>query len=249
MCGRFVLMTPGRSLAKRFGLEEVPDLEPRYNIAPTQMVAMIRLDRDTLQRRLVLVKWGLIPFWAKDSSIGNRLINARAESAAEKPAFRSAFKSRRCLVPADGYYEWKKRKGGQKQPYLARNADGSPFAFAGLWERWQAPEDEIIESCTILTTDANDLTQPIHDRMPVILKPGGIRNSNDLIWVGRSANYAAKLCGLVDGNYSSFITESVYSVLTDETKYGGNPRRSMWEKSYWQEYSIAIYKSNWTWTF
>ena len=135
------------------------------------MVAIIRLNPETLQRRLALVKWGLIPFWAKDSSIGNRLINARAESAAEKPAFRSAFKSRRCLVPADGYYEWKKMKGGQKQPYLARNADGSPFAFAGLWERWQAPEDEIIESCTILTTDANDLTQPIHDRMPVILNP------------------------------------------------------------------------------
>ena len=105
------------------------------------------------------------------SLIGNRLINARAESAAEKPAFRSAFKSRRCLVPADGYYEWKKEKGGQKQPYLARNSDGSPFAFAGLWEKWLAPEDEVIESCTILTIDANDLTQPIHDRMPVILKP------------------------------------------------------------------------------
>jgi putative SOS response-associated peptidase YedK len=164
-------MTPGRSLAERFNLEEVPDLEPRYNIAPTQKVAIIRLNPETLRRRLGLVKWGLIPFWAKDSTIGNRLINARAESAAEKPAFRSAFKSKRCLVPADGYYEWKKMKGGQKQPYLARNADGSPFAFAGLWERWQAPEDEVIESCTILTTDANDLTQPIHDRMPVILKP------------------------------------------------------------------------------
>ena len=135
------------------------------------MVVIIRLDRDTLQRRLVQVKWGLIPFWAKDTSIGNRLINARGESAAEKPAFRAAFKSRRCLVPADGFYEWKKRKGDQKQPYLVRNADGSPFAFAGLWESWTGPEGEIIESCTILTTDANDLTQPIHDRMPVILKP------------------------------------------------------------------------------
>src|SRR5271157_3426680 len=171
MCGRFVLMTVGKDLAKQFGLEEEPVLEPRYNIAPTQIVVIIRLDRDTLQKRLAQVKWGLIPFWAKDTSIGNRLINARGETAAEKPAFRAAFKSRRCLVPADGYYEWKKRKEGQKQPYLARNADGTPFAFAGLWEKWQAPEDQIIESCTILTTDANDLTQPIHDRMPVILKP------------------------------------------------------------------------------
>jgi putative SOS response-associated peptidase YedK len=173
MCGRFVLMTPGRDLAQRFGLEEEPVLEPRYNVAPTQMVAVIRLDRDTLQRRLVLVKWGLVPSWAKDVSIGQRMINARAEAAAEKPAFRSAFKSRRCLVPADGYYEWKKRKGGQKQPYLARNADGTPFAFAGLWEKWRAPEDQIIETCTILTTHANDLTQSIHDRMPVILNPKG----------------------------------------------------------------------------
>jgi len=170
MCGRFVLMMLGRDLAKHFALEEVPDLEPRYNIAPTQMVAVIRLDQDTLRRRLVLVKWGLIPFWAKDPSIGNRLINARAETAAVKPAFRAAFKSRRCLVPADGYYEWKKKRAGPKQPYLARNADGSPFAFAGLWEKWQAPGGESIESCTILTTDANELTQPIHDRMPVILQ-------------------------------------------------------------------------------
>lgn len=171
MCGRFVLMTPGKSLAERFGLEEIPDLQPHYNIAPTQMVVVIRLDRDTLQRRLVQMKWGLIPFWAKDASIGNRLINARGESAAEKPAFRAAFKTRRCLVPTDGFYEWKKQEGTRKQPYLVRNADGSPFAFAGLWERWTGPEGEIIESCTILTTDANDLTRPIHDRMPVILHP------------------------------------------------------------------------------
>jgi putative SOS response-associated peptidase YedK len=171
MCGRFVLMTVGGALAERFHLTEEPDIEPRYNIAPTQMVVIIRLDRDTLQRRLVQVKWGLIPFWAKETSIGNRLINARADSAAEKPAFRAAFKSRRCLVPADGFYEWQKREGRQKQPYLVRNADASPFAFAGLWESWTGPDGESIESCTILTTDANDLTRPVHHRMPVILKP------------------------------------------------------------------------------
>jgi putative SOS response-associated peptidase YedK len=171
MCGRFVLMTPGKDLAERFGLEEAPDLDPRYNIAPTQMVAVIRLDQDTAQRRLVLVKWGLIPFWAKDTSIGQKMINARAESVAEKPAFRSAFKSRRCLVPADGFYEWKRGKGHQKRPYLARGSDGIPFAFAGLWERWTGAGDETIESCTILTTDANEIMEPIHDRMPVILHP------------------------------------------------------------------------------
>jgi putative SOS response-associated peptidase YedK len=171
MCGRFVLITPGRDLAERFGLEEEPAPAPRYNIAPTQMIAIIRLNRETGLRRLDFVRWGLVPSWSKDSAIGNKLINARAESAAEKPAFRSAFKSRRCLVPADGYYEWKKAKGGRKQPYFVGNADGTPLAFAGLWEEWRAPEDRIIESCAILTTEANALTQPIHDRMPVILHP------------------------------------------------------------------------------
>ena len=170
MCGRFALMTPGKTLADRFGLAEVPDLEPHYNIAPTQMVAVIRVDRETLQRRLVTVRWGLIPFGAKDISIGQKMINARSESAAEKPAFRSAFKSRRCLVLTDGFYQWKKGKVG-KQPYLFRMKDGSPFAFAGLWERWKDPKDETIESCAILTTDANELMEPIHDRMPVILDP------------------------------------------------------------------------------
>ena len=116
MCGRFVLMTVGKDLAGRFGLEEVPDLRPRYNIAPTQIVVIIRVDRDTLQKRFAQVKWGLIPFWAKDTATGNRLINARGESAAEKPAFRAAFKSRRCLVLSDGFYQWTKGKVG-KQPY------------------------------------------------------------------------------------------------------------------------------------
>lgn len=171
MCGRIVLMTPGKSLAERFGLQEVLDLEPHYNIALTQMVAIIRLDRDTLQRRLVLVRWGLIPFLAKDASIGHRMINARGGECGGEAAFRSAFKSRRCLVLADGFYEWEKRKGGQKQTYLVRNADGNPFAFVGLWENWTGPEGEIIESCTILTTDANEIMEPIQDRMPAILKP------------------------------------------------------------------------------
>ncbi len=163
-------MTPGRDLAERFGLEEAPDLGPRYNITPTQSVAVIRLDRDTLKRRLVRVKWGLVPYWSKDASTGQKMINARAESAAQKPAFRSAFKFRRCLVLADGFYQWKKGKVG-KQPYLFKMADGSPFAFAGLWERWTSPEGELIESCALLTTEANEIMRPIHDRMPVILHP------------------------------------------------------------------------------
>lgn len=163
-------MTVGRDLAQHFGIEEAIQLEPRYNIAPTQVVAIVRNEESGVRRELRLVKWGLIPFWAKDPKIASRLINARSESVAEKPAFRSAFKNRPCLVPADGFYEWKKAEG-KKQPYYFGLADGKPLAFAGLWERWKAPEGDVIESCTILTTEANELLQPIHDRMPVILKP------------------------------------------------------------------------------
>jgi putative SOS response-associated peptidase YedK len=162
-------MTVGRDIAAQFQLSEEPDLEPRYNIAPTQMVAVVRLDAKTARRQLRLMKWGLIPFWAKDPSIGSRLINARAEDAAEKPAFKAAFRYRRCLVPADGFYEWKKVER-KRQPYFIGSADKKPFAFAGLWERWKGPQGDTIESCTILTTDSNDLVQPIHDRMPLILK-------------------------------------------------------------------------------
>lgn len=169
MCGRFVLMTVGRDIAEHFQLSEEPELEPRYNIAPTQIVPVVRLDAETARRELRLVKWGLIPFWAKDPSIGSRLINARAESAAGKPAFRTAFKHRRCLVPADGFYEWK-RVEKKKRPYFFGSADKRPLAFAGLWECWEGPDGEVIESCTVLTTDSNELLQPIHDRMPVILK-------------------------------------------------------------------------------
>ena len=170
MCGRFVLMSLGRDLAERFHLSEMPDPEPRYNIAPTQMVAVVRRDEDSLRRRLDFVRWGLVPSWAKDLSIGSKLINARAETASQKPAFRAAFRYRRCLVPADGFYDWERGKG-RKQPYLVSMADGSTFAFAGLWEKWHSAEGKVIESCTILTTDANELLSPIHDRMPVILRP------------------------------------------------------------------------------
>jgi putative SOS response-associated peptidase YedK len=169
VCGRFVLMTVGRDIAEHFQLSEEPELGPRYNIAPTQIVAVVRLDAETTRRELRLVKWGLIPFWAKDASIGARLINARAESVAEKPAFRTAFKHRRCLVPADGFYEWKKLEA-RRQPYFFGSADKKPLAFAGLWESWKGPDGDVVESCTILTTDSNELLAPIHDRMPVILK-------------------------------------------------------------------------------
>lgn len=170
MCGRFALFDSAASLAEAFGLADVPSLPPRYNIAPTQAVAAVRIPSEGVGRALALLRWGLIPSWAKDPSLGDRMINARAETAAGKPAFRSAIRRRRCLVPASGFYEWK-RTNGRKQPYYIRRPDGKPFAFAGLWESWEGPGQAAVESCTILTTSANELLLPIHDRMPVIVSP------------------------------------------------------------------------------
>ncbi len=168
MCGRFTLAVAGEQLALRFNLDEAPILEARYNIAPTQLVVMIR--QDDGRRVVELARWGLIPSWSKDASAGARMINARAETVGDKPAFRAAFRQRRCLIPADGFYEWQASVGG-KQPYYARLATGEPFAMAGLWERWQAPDGAWIQSCTIITTTANEILLPLHDRMPAILAP------------------------------------------------------------------------------
>jgi putative SOS response-associated peptidase YedK len=170
MCGRFTLTDPDADLAVQFNLPEIPNLSPRYNIAPTQPVAAVRAAANSTNREMVLLRWGLIPFWAKDPNIGARMINARSETVAEKPAFRAAFKRRRCLVVADGFYEWQKQNGG-KQPFYIRLHDARPFAFAGLWELWEGPDDNPIESCTLLTTQPNDLLRVLHNRMPVILHP------------------------------------------------------------------------------
>lgn len=170
MCGRFALLILGGALAEEFGAAVPQGLAPRYNIAPTQPVLAVRAVPGNGRREIVALRWGLVPPWAKDPSIGDRMINARAETVAEKPAFRSAFRKRRCLIPASGFYEWKKT-GGRKQPHYIRRRDGAPLAFAGLWERW-APEGEApLETCAIVTTDANDLLAAVHDRMPVILSP------------------------------------------------------------------------------
>lgn len=182
MCGRYSLTTPLEGLREIFLFEEIPNLAPRYNIAPTQDVPVLRLGRDDGKRHLRLLRWGLIPFWAKDAAIGSRMINARSESLAEKPAFREAFRKRRCLVLADGFYEWQAPPEGAaprtskaktpKQPYRITLAGGGPFAFAGLWERWHdKAEDRKLDSFTIVTTEANKTLSPIHHRMPVILAP------------------------------------------------------------------------------
>jgi putative SOS response-associated peptidase YedK len=170
MCGRFTLTAKAEALSHLFPLFEIPVTEPRYNIAPTQMVAAVRQLSESEKPEFAWLRWGLVPYWTDDISIGNRLLNARAETVAEKPSFRSAFRSRRCLVLADGFYEWQKVKGG-KQPYYIRLKEGKPFCFAGLWERWKSDKQELLESCTLITTAANEMMKPIHDRMPVILDP------------------------------------------------------------------------------
>lgn len=172
MCGRYTLRVSPAELVDLFGVINQFDWSPRYNIAPTQTVAAVRPTENGNGRELALLKWGLIPFWAKDAKIASNLINARADTVATKPAFRAALKRKRCLIPADGFYEWKAIPGQKvKQPYLIGVRDVPAFAFAGLWEHWTNPEGQRVDSCTIITTDANELMQQVHNRMPVILDP------------------------------------------------------------------------------
>ena len=184
MCGRYLLTASMRKLGHSFGFEEFSDIRivPRFNVAPSQTVPVVRNQvGDELEiirrkdgaaaRELVPARWGLIPSWAKDASIGYKTINARAEGIAGKPAFRDAYRRRRCIVPASGFYEWRKR-GGPKQPHLIRRRDGEPIGFAGLWESWtDRATGEVVTSCTIVTTAPNELMAELHDRMPVILDP------------------------------------------------------------------------------
>ena len=168
MCGRFTLRTPAKDIAEVFQLLHALELSPRYNIAPTQPVAVVRqIDR---HREISMMRWGLVPSWSKDPKSGPPLINARADTVATKPSFRSAFKSRRCLIPADGFFEWQKTGEKTKQPFYIRLAKDHPFAFAGLCEHWGGSDSSAIESCVIITTDANETLRPLHDRMPVILR-------------------------------------------------------------------------------
>lgn len=168
MCGRYTLRTPPDRLATAFDLDEEPcDLKPRFNIAPGSDVAVIA---NRGGRRVEMFRWGLIPHWAKDPSIGQRMINARAETAAEKPSFRTPLRRHRCLVLADGFYEWQGAKA-PKRPMYARMKSGEPFAFAGLWDTWVPADAPPLHSCTILTTEPNAVMAPIHNRMPVILEP------------------------------------------------------------------------------
>jgi putative SOS response-associated peptidase YedK len=170
MCGRYALTTEPGKLAKRFGAEPPAGLRARYNVAPSQDIPILRREREG--RRFALARWGLVPSWSKEAKSGYRTINARAETVASKPAFRSAFRHRRCLIPASGFYEWQAQAHTQmKQPWFVALKNGEPMGFAGLWEHWKGAEGEELESCCILVTEANELMRPIHDRMPVILDP------------------------------------------------------------------------------
>jgi putative SOS response-associated peptidase YedK len=172
MCGRYVLKTPSEEMRRAFDFVEHPNLAPRYNVAPTQEAPVIRQRRTPAgERTLQNLRWGLVPAWAEDPRIGARLINARSETLLEKPSFRTAFRRRRCLVPADGFYEWQ-AEGRVRQPFLITRRDDAVFAFAGLWERWTPPDRAApLDSFTIITTTANDFLKPLHERMPVILPP------------------------------------------------------------------------------
>jgi putative SOS response-associated peptidase YedK len=177
MCGRFTLHHATEDVAERFAVEQtLLELKPRFNIAPSQPVAAI-VQRES--RVLQELKWGLVPSWARDPAIGNRLINARAETLADKPAFRSAFARGRCLIPASGYYEWK-REGRSRTPMLVRRHGGEPFLMAGLYERWPTPEEGVLRSCTIITTEPNEVAALVHHRMPAILTEGAAE-----VWMDR----------------------------------------------------------------
>jgi putative SOS response-associated peptidase YedK len=190
MCGRYTITIDADTARKDMGIVEMPaDYRPRYNVAPTQPVAVVA---DADQRKASWMRWGLIPFWAKDPSIGSRMINARSETLIEKPSFKNAFAKRRCLILADGFYEWQKGAGpkGRSQPFYFRRDDGRPFAFAGLWEFWRSPEGEEVHSCTIITCEANGLVKPVHERMPVML-------SGDDLWAWLSADQQSDLLALL----------------------------------------------------
>lgn len=171
MCGRLTLSTPARVVAEQFGLDRVPELAPRYNIAPGQPVAVVRERRSAPERTLELRVWGLVPSWARDASLGARLINARAETVTTRRAYRDAFRGRRCLVPADGFYEWQARGRNPKQPYHVRPRATPLFGIAGLYERWCGREGKALDTCTLITTEANEPMRPVHGRMPVLLPP------------------------------------------------------------------------------
>ena len=213
MCGRFTLRASSDSLVGAFQITDMPEIKARYNIAPTQMVLSVRSIFDI--QEIKFLEWGLIPSWSNNISISGRLINARSETVLEKPAFREAFKRRRCLVLADGFYEWQ-QIGRRKQPYFFSMQDNRPFAFAGIWERWKTEMGKVIESCAILTTDANEIVRPVHERMPVIL------HSEDYeLWLREDMRKYDLLRSLLKPYAASEMTSHSVSILINSPSHEG----------------------------
>ncbi len=216
MCGRYRLSRRKQILEEHFdSVSEIDDWNPRYNIAPTQPVPVIRQHPKETIRELSLVRWGLVPSWAKDPSVAARMINARSETASTKPAFSEALKSRRCLVPSDGFYEWQ-RTGKVKQPYCFEVNDGALFAFAGIWDRWKEASGRLLETCSILTTTANAVASSVHDRMPVILD----RDSYDL-WLDPGMKDVAAVSELLRPHDARLmrcypVSSRINSVINDD---------------------------------
>jgi len=221
MCGRFTLVSPFVAVTERFHAAAPQDFRPRYNIAPGQDVLCVIRDGEN---RIEHLRWGLIPFWAKDPAIGNRLINVRAETVAEKPSFRSAFAKRRCLVVADGFYEWRP-EGKRKVPVYIFLKSKKPFGFAGLYENWKDPGGREIRTCTIITTEANDLVRPIHDRMPVIL-PEGVEDR----WLDPSEGSRERLQAILTpypaGEMAAFDVTSIVNSAAHDAPDCITPARS-----------------------
>jgi putative SOS response-associated peptidase YedK len=192
MCGRFVRKTSLAELADKFDAQLEADLEPNYNIAPTDEVAVVLFHARLQKKALVPVRWGLVPAWSKDTSVAAKLINARSETLAEKPSFRAAFKARRCLILADGFYEWKSGAENQKQPVYIHLKSQMPLAFAGLYEHWKKPEGGWLSTCAVITTQANQTLSPIHQRMPVILGP-----EQQALWLDPDLHDSAVLSALL----------------------------------------------------
>lgn len=235
MCGRFTLHCSAAAIANRFGGAVPNRLPQRFNIAPSQRVLAIRHRSGDGDRELVSLSWGLVPFWADDPAIGNQLINARAETAATKPSFRRAFKTQRCLIVADGFYEWQ-ADGRHKQPWYIQLANGQPFSFAGLWEHWDKAGTSV-ESCTVLTCSANQLMQPIHDRMPVILPP-----EHEATWLDPAEHDTARLSKLLKPFPAAAMTARRVAALVNSPQHEtaacieplpDNGRRAAVQRSLW----------------
>jgi putative SOS response-associated peptidase YedK len=215
MCGRFAFYSPHEAVVRLFGVAGAPPVEPRWNIAPTRHVATVRADADG-RRELSMLHWGLVPSWAKERSIGQRMNNARGETLGEKPSFRNAWRRRRCLVLADGWYEWQ-RAGTVKQPHYFHFEDREPFGMAGLWETWRDPAGgDLLESCCIVTTEARGVAAPVHDRMPVI-----VPRDRYAEWLDPRLTETSGFAGLIaDGNRPGLVVATVSRRVNDARNEG-----------------------------